>query len=82
MITSMQVIRHIAENDEVDRELIVKYAEQQEKVNELLGLYQKLLKYIGLYNASTYCTKETLKDLEQKIKKTQNQINQLEEKMK
>lgn len=36
MITSMQVIRHIAENDEVDLEFIVKYAEQQEKVNELL----------------------------------------------
>jgi hypothetical protein len=60
----------------------IKALERAKKVEELLGLYQKLLKYIGLYNASTYCTKETLKDLEQKIKKTQNQINQLEEELK
>ena len=42
--------------------------ERAKKVEELLELYHKLLKYIGLYNASTYCTKETLNDLEQKVK--------------
>ena len=55
--------------------------QRAKKVEELLGLYQKLLKYIGLYNASTYCTKETLKDLEQKVKATQKQIRDLEKEL-
>ena len=55
--------------------------ERAKKVEELLELYHKLLKYIGLYNASTYCTKETLNDLEQKVKATQKQIDELENKI-
>jgi len=62
--------------DEINRAL-----ERAKKVEELLWLYHKLLKYIGLYNASTYCTKETLKDLEQKVKTTQKEIKQKEKEL-
>ena len=50
--------------------------------DELLGLYKKLLKYIGLYNSSTYCSKETLNDLKQKVKDTQKRIDTLEKELK
>lgn len=48
---------------------------------ELPKLYKKLLKYIGLYNSSTYCSKETLKDLKQKVKDVQKEIDNLEKEL-
>lgn len=58
-----------------------RHEERAKKIEELLGLYHKLLKYIGLYNSSTYCTKETRKDLKEKIKKIQTQIDDLEKEL-
>jgi len=52
------------------------------KQTELFGLYKKLLKYIGLYNSSTYCSKETLNDLKRKVKDTQKRIDTLEKELK
>jgi hypothetical protein len=36
---------------------------------------------LGLYNASTYCDKETLKDLKQKVKTAQKEIKQKEKEL-
>ena len=60
------------------KDKLLAYISQQEKNTELLGLYKKLLKYIGLHNSSTYCSKETIKDLKQKVKDTQKEIDKLE----
>ena len=74
MITSMQVIRHIAENDEVDLEFIVKYAEQQEKVNELLK------EHIQLSYDLEYMLVHGIKD-NMKYTKTANRLLTVREKL-
>lgn len=74
MITSMRIIRSIAENDEVDIEFIVKYAEQQEKVNELLK------EHIQLSYDFEYMLVHGIKD-DLKYTKTANRLLTVREKL-
>ena len=74
MITSINIIRHIAENDEVDIEFIVKYADQQEKVNELLK------EHIQLSYDFEYMLVHGIKD-DMKYTKTANRLLTVREKI-
>lgn len=76
-ITSMQIYRHIAENEEVDREYIIKYVEQQQakeerakKEHELLDLYRKsFTKNISNTNYEEWIVLENkIKALEEELK--------------
>jgi len=87
MITSMNIIRHIAENDEVDLEFIVKYAKQQEKVMELLELYKlkdklqddKMLATPKRRTATSHIKiaeiNNKIYDIKDKIRKMVNELN-------